>query len=361
MHPSQLLGYLLPLATLLTASRAAVGTRDENAPAKQQPLTDPLYHKEPTHQAAQPEGGSPATEFPSQKDELLDLFTRPDPDVPGYSPLLDNPNLLVHWRPGGSIRVSQHLHIAKNGSITDSRYDKADYRWKPRSLPFCVDPHFPMAIVVMEPHGGAEGRPDRIQLFFTDFETIALRSIIWTASEGWYEDTAFGAMNIPHFAGSATTWRDPAQNLTQIRLFTHRLIYEPSGEEIKLRNGDVHTAGSAIYEFAWTTGKGWSASNGGDPIARSLCAVPFIARRGGGAVSVSRELMSLIFWDRPASSGEGPEESVPFKRVASWTAAGGWKVLGKTNFWLAKGPWPFGDVELSPDVNEALERKRKTG
>lgn len=94
--------------------------------------------------------------------------------------------------------------------------------------------------------------------------------------------------------------------------------------------------------------------------------------------------MSLIFWDRPASSGEGPEESVPFKRVASWTAAGGWKVLGKritllfnilptgkrflltyvagkTNFWLAKGPWPFGDVELSPDVNEALERKRKTG
>jgi hypothetical protein len=162
MHPTQLLGYLLPLAALLTASRAAVGTRDENAPAKQQPLTDPLYHKEPTHQAAQPEGGSPATEFPSQKDELLDLFTRPDPDVPGYSPLLDNPNLLVHWRPGGSIRVSQHLYIAKNGSITDSRYDKADYRWKPRSLPFCADPHFPMAIVVMEPHGGAEGRPDRV-------------------------------------------------------------------------------------------------------------------------------------------------------------------------------------------------------
>jgi hypothetical protein len=44
---------------------------------------------------------------------------------------------------------------------------------------------------------------------------------------------------------------------------------------------------------------------------------------------MSGELMSLIYCDRRVSSVEDPEESMPFQSVASWTAAGGWKVLGK--------------------------------
>lgn len=135
-------------------------------------------------------------------------------------------------------------------------------------------------------------------------------------------------MNIQHFAASAITVKDFVQNLTQIRLFTHTLVAEPLGEQIKLHDGGIETAGSAIFDFAWTVDKGWSSPNDGAPIVYSHCAVPFDKLRGG-AVHVMHEGMTLIYWDRPGIKVADPKESKPFQSVARWTAAGGWKIIGE--------------------------------
>lgn len=145
-----------------------------------------------------------------------------------------------------------------------------------------------------------------------------------------YEDIAFRSLRISHFAGDIASWRDPTQNLTRIRLFTYKVMHDPRGDEIKLHNGTAYTAGSAIYEFSWAANRGWSASNDGEPIARSLSSIPIHPRsRCGAGPRMLPDLTLLIFCDKRFTSEDEAKLFEPDSKVANMTAEGVWEVLSK--------------------------------